>query len=239
MPSPFPGMDPYLEDTGIWPDFHTTFLLAIRKAITHILPARYSVVVERHVWIQESEDEGWCRVRPDVHVTELHQEEQRAILKGEPLTAPATVILPTARPEGPVLLQIIDRHTHRVITVIEMLSPANKLPGADREAYLTKRNDYLARGMNFVEIDFLRCGERMPGIEQVADAADYYILVGRTDQHPRARVWPLLVRDLLPVIPIPLLPSDDELKVSLRACLDADYNDAQYNRETDYTRPPT
>ena len=41
MPSPFPGMNPYLEQSHIWRDFYGSFLVTLRSALTPLLVPRY------------------------------------------------------------------------------------------------------------------------------------------------------------------------------------------------------
>ncbi|MGL6094387.1 MAG: DUF4058 family protein, partial [Fimbriiglobus sp.] len=38
MPSPFPGMDPYLEDPTYWGGFHTNLYTGIQRALNQTLP---------------------------------------------------------------------------------------------------------------------------------------------------------------------------------------------------------
>lgn len=53
MPSPFPGMDPYLEGPTYWSGFHTRFIVAIGDAIAEQLPPGYYAEVELHVWLED------------------------------------------------------------------------------------------------------------------------------------------------------------------------------------------
>jgi hypothetical protein len=60
MPSPFPGMDPYLEEPDLWSDFHGGMIYAIRAAITRLLPPGYVARVLRYtmrcIHIVDNED---------------------------------------------------------------------------------------------------------------------------------------------------------------------------------------
>jgi hypothetical protein len=49
MPSPFPGIDPYLEGQGLWPDFHHTFLVYCSEALSNQLPEHYYTQIEERV----------------------------------------------------------------------------------------------------------------------------------------------------------------------------------------------
>src|SRR3954462_10315635 len=46
MKSPFPGMDPYIEGSGLWPDFHVTFIGACRELLLKRLPREYDARIE-------------------------------------------------------------------------------------------------------------------------------------------------------------------------------------------------
>src|SRR3712207_5549758 len=151
MTSPFPGMDPYLEQPDLWPDFHLTLVIAMRAVMNASLPPGYAASADRYVWIHEPEAAQRARaIRPDVDIV---QERDTGASGGTAvITAPCTVVLPVVRHEGNKYLKIVDSRSKHLVTVIELLSPANKRPGLDRDAYLTKRIDYLAAGVNLVEL---------------------------------------------------------------------------------------
>src|SRR5436190_66443 len=159
MPSPFPGMDPYIEEPSLWPDFHGSMIYAFRAALNAVLPERYVAHVDQYVWLHEPDLPTRQRLgRPDAFVTDEaappgNGPASSAALAA--LAAPAVSTLPVVRRTGPRYIQIRDGHDRRVVTVIELLSPSNKDSGGDRDAYLAKRNEYLATGTNLVEIDLL------------------------------------------------------------------------------------
>lgn len=242
MPSPFPGMDPYLEHPAYWSGFHATFIIYLRSALTRVLPPGYYADVEQHVWLQGTDpDERESFAYPDGYIAS--RDGDRASGNGTVATLPATtanteVTLPKpAKRKGSKFVQIVDQPGNRVVTVIEVLSPANK-EGDDRDAYLRKRTDYLATGTNLVEIDLLFDGERLPMGKPKPPRADYYALVSRADRFPKASVWAFTVRDPLPNLPIPLKPADGEVVLDLRSCLDRAYDDAGYQTRIEYANPP-
>lgn len=238
MASPFPGMDPYVEEPSIWPDCHAGLIAAISADLNAHLPERYSAWKDRNVWVYEPDAETRTRMkRPDVFVTE-HARSGSDAGTVAVLPAPATSVLPVIRREGNRFIRIIDRQSRRVVTGIEVLSPANKDPHQDREAYLAKRNLYLATGTNLVEIDLLRHGERLPMGEPAPRQADYYVFICRASDFPSTAIWPLSVRDSLPSIPIPLNPEDAPVMLNLSACFERAYDEAPYRKEIDYTQPP-
>jgi Protein of unknown function (DUF4058) len=51
MSSPFPGMDPYLEQPAFWSSFHSKFVVALADAIEVQLDAAYYVEVETRTYL--------------------------------------------------------------------------------------------------------------------------------------------------------------------------------------------
>lgn len=123
-------------------------------------------------------------------------------------------------------LQIMDRETREVVTVIEVLSRTNKLAGPDRVAYLAKRSLLRRSPAHFVEIDLLRAGEPMPLTHQ--PDSDYRVVLSRRERRPDVELWPLRLRDRLPVVPVPLRAPDPDASLDLQAVLDRAYDLAGY-----------
>jgi hypothetical protein len=123
-------------------------------------------------------------------------------------------------------IEIVDREYQEVVTVIELLSPANKKPGDDREQYLAKRRELIAGGVHLVEIDLLRGGTRMP-VEDLPDC-DYCVLVSRSEERPRVGLWAFRMREPLPEIPIPLRAPDPDARIDLKRVLDRTWDAAGY-----------
>ncbi len=242
MPSPFPGMDPYIEDPFFWTDFHTSLMGAMRKALNAVLPDRYTAAIERHVWVEQMDlGEATLVGVPDIQVAEREEARETGSVATVPqtITAPVTITLPQlVRRQGPRYLRIMDRRRRQVITVVELLSPANKTTTGYGVIYRQKRWDFVANGVNLVEIDLLRQGVRPPLSEPPPTPSDYYILVCPTTTFPRAGYWPLSVRDRLPSVPIPLAAEEDPVWLDLRKCLDQEYDGGRYDREIDYSQPP-
>jgi hypothetical protein len=235
MPSPFPGMDPYLEVPPFWNDLHATMIGVIKGTLQKLVPAQYAVWSDVYVWLHEP-DAATRRGRPDDFLTSRASTGRAGALANLP--APSTAILPAVRREGNKYLKIKEVEGDRVITVLELLSPANKTPGDEYDAFLAKRNDYLATKTNVVEVDLHRTGKRMPMGEPAPPPADYYAFVSREADFPHTAIWPFSVRDRLPEIAIPLKPEDGFIMLPLQACFDAAYDQGPYRKVVDYTRPP-
>ncbi len=225
MSSPFPGMNPYLEQETVWHDFHESFMPVARELLTAEVRPHYIVKIDEHVYIHELPDEPRTFMgRGDVTVAQ--RDERSVAASAATLQAPSRVRLPAVDLEHLSFLEIRDRQNMRIVTVIELLSPSNKQPGPDREQYVAKRSQLLHSAAHFVEIDLLRGGPRMP-MEHLKPC-DYYALVSRVDERPQAGVWPMQIADPLPIVPIPLVAPHPDAKLNLKAVLDRVYDAAGY-----------
>jgi hypothetical protein len=234
MPSPFPGMNPYLERVGIWHDFHERFIPLAAEMLGGPLAPKYVTHIDEHVYIREMPLEERRLVgRGDVTV---HRTPVVAGTRaGTVAVAPARVQIPQVDMEHLSFLEIRDRDNWEVVTVIELLSPANKYAGADREQYLAKRSQLLASAAHFVEIDLLRGGPRLP-LKPLPDC-DYYVMVSRVEERPEAGLWPIRLREPLPAVPIPLRSPDADVELDLQAALHRIYDAAHYELYA-YREPP-
>jgi hypothetical protein len=143
------------------------------------------------------------------------------------IQAPARAQLPVPiDEERQSFIEIRDRETREVVTVVELLSPSNKRSGPDREQYLAKRLRLLRSWVNLVEIDLLRGGPRLPVID--LPPCDYYALVSRYPERPDAGLWPIRLREPLPVIPIPLRGPHPDARLDLQLMLHRLYDAAGY-----------
>lgn len=244
MPSPFPGLDPFIEGQA-WDDFHPEWITDLRAVLLARVRPRYVVRVERRVYLEHVPDESTRIARPDILILQRDRGRAAVTTSGDAASAVATpyveLTLPIPEEQGEAFLTIRDRGTMEVVTVIELLSPANKRPGADgfRE-YLAKRGAVLRSAAHLVELDLLRGGQRLPTYEPLP-TADYYTIVSREASRPRARIYPWTLRDRLPTIPIPLAASDADVPLDLQAAFDAAYDRAGYDLLLDYAasvQPP-
>ncbi len=237
MPSPFPGMNPYLERAAVWSDFHARFIPQAADALAGQVAPRYFVKVGEHVYLHErSADERKPLGRPDVSVHPAGDAAARGVAVATSSPAPSAVFIPDPVDEVRVpFLEVRDRTDRQVVTVVELVSPANKTTGADRDQYWNKVRTVLKTGASLVEIDLLRGGPRLPWRDM--PACDYYALVSRYPTRPRVDFWPIALRDPLPVIPVPLSPGDPEASLDLQSLVHRIY-DAGYFSLFLYDGPP-
>lgn len=258
MPSPFPGMDPYLETTDIWPDFHDALAGEIRHALNRSLPAPYYARLEMRpeVGIVE-EDRIVRRIVPDVVVVRRPSAQPDsgggvAVLDG-PRTAISKFFEVEVRcdPIRHALVEIRDpSRGHRLVTLIEIVSPTNKRPGPDRDSYLHKQRQVLESDANLIELDLLRGGERLVESDELREflgridpVPDYLVMVNRSwrrvDEVSAYQVFPVLVTECLPCIPVPLRPGQDEVPLDLQFALQEAYDSGPYRRgAVDYAAEP-
>jgi hypothetical protein len=235
MPSPFPGMNPYLEQEDAWRDFHEAFLPAARESLSPQVSPAYVVKLEQNLYIHErAADQRHLLGYGDVAISRTRAPRPAATATAV-LPAPSRILLPSVDVESESYLEIRDSKTRRLVTVIELLSPTNKRPSDDRQRYLAKRAGLLRSEAHFVEIDLLRGWPRMPFDEP--PSGDYCVLVSRVEDRPRAEFWPIGLRERLPVIPVPLQDPDPDAALDLQAVLHRVY-DAAYYRDYIYVGAP-
>ncbi len=240
--SPFPGMDPYLEG-DLWQEFHDRLANQISEQLLPLLPPRYVALLEKRYVIEDAGIDlvvvpGHRIIYPDVHVVHMVRETATAE------TETATQVIPRVRlvshipEELPQLsIEIRDIAKRRLVTVIEILSPANK-HGQGLDQYLDRRNDLLKTATHLLEIDLLRGGERLPLYGGELPPAAYYIYLSRFTQRPYTDVWPIQLRERLPVVPVPLLPPDADVLLNMQTAVDACFKLVGYQRLLDYTQSP-
>ncbi len=225
MASPFPGMNPYLEQSDCWQDFHNSFLTHAREHISSQLGPNYLVKVEMRLILHEIPDDERCFFGiADVGVASAFGTGSAAGCVAL-MDSPVALALPEFEEEKQTYLEIRDRRNRRVITVIELVSPSNK-KGEDRSVYVAKRLQIMRSQTHFVEIDLCRGGQR-PSLPELP-SCDYYALVSQHTDRRRIGFWPIGLRDPLPVLPIPLDGDVPPARLDLKAVLDQTYDAARY-----------
>ena len=225
MPSPFPGMNPYLEREYVWKDFHDTLLFLMRRHIVAQVRPHYYVKIGEYLFIHEPpSEERRLLGHADVSVSTPKVRSSNGMATA--LASPSMIQLPVADMEEHIFLEIRDRDSHNLVTVVELLSPTNKRPSPDRDHYLAKRAALIHGSAHFVEIDLLRGWPKMPMTPE--PECDYCVIVSRLEDRPDANFWPIMLRETLPTIPIPLQSPHVDATVDLQALLHAAYDEASY-----------
>jgi hypothetical protein len=237
MPSPFPGMDPYLENPVRWPGFHSLLIGEVQSQLNAALTPNYVAMIEERVYISTPVDPGRKAIIPDIHI--VGDAVASGIRVGEQTLAAVV---------EPIEVELLDDEVHdhyvtiatsgemHVVTVIEILSPSNKVHGSiGQELFLDKRREVISSSTNWVEIDLLREGDRFAPHE-LTNLGDYFVHVVPAGKR-KSRVWPIKLPQPLPKVNIPLSPGDEPVALDLQATLAEVYRRAAYHRVLRYDRP--
>ncbi len=234
MPSPFPGMNPYIERDVVWHDFHERAIPLMAEMLgAQVLP-RYFVRIDKRIYVREPDErEAVYLGRADVAVVQGAGGSSVAV--AEPRIVGLPVMQPEVDDERVSFLEIVEREEQRVVTVIELVSPSNKVYGKTREQYLSKQAALLQSESHFVEIDLLRGGPRLPW--KSIRPCDYCVVVSRVERRPGAELFPIGLREPLPTIPVPLHTGDDDASLDLQAVIHRIFDAAGYGYYV-YHHPP-
>ncbi|MFQ5859872.1 MAG: DUF4058 family protein [Anaerolineae bacterium] len=235
MPTPFPGMDPYLERRGLWEEVHPALIIELQHLLTPLVRPRYRVAVERRAYLALLAPDELVG-RPDVLLVDARQELAAAVTDAA-LAESAPLVAELPMPEEVVerYLELRDVVTGEVITVIEILSRTNKLNHDGRRAYEEKRFKVLGSRTHLVEIDLLRPGEPMAmRVQGDGHRGDYRILVSRAYRRPRAEAYVFGLRQPIPAFPVPLRKGEMDVAVDLNTLLHELYDRAGYDLAIDY-----
>jgi hypothetical protein len=236
-------MDPYIEASRLWEDFHTSLIAQIAIQMADAAPERYVVRTgERsYLVLVESQGKDSHPFVPDVSVTTPRGRKKGTKKAGAALAEPAIQ-------DKPHVLRafIEDEHREkfveiyetdpemRLVTTVEVLSPANKRPGTPGwDVYQRKRQSLLLGSVNLVEIDLLRGGQRMPMLDPWPKGP-YVLMVARARKPQACLVWEGHFQRPLPPIPVPLARPDPDLSLNLQPLIDTIYQRFRYARSIDY-----
>ena len=240
MRSPFPGMDPYLEQH--WLDVHHRLATYACDQLQRKLPRDLRARIEERVFV-EWEDEGRYRgIHPDVRVVEYPLRGPAGTLpEGGVATAEPIVIRTFDDPISQGYIEIVDVSSgNRVVTVIEFVSPSNKVPGDGRDLYLRKQREVIGAKANLVEIDLTRAGQRALAAKMTLippqHHATYMVCVTRGWKWGESQIYPLPLAQRLPAIGVPLRQSDADVSLDLQALIDQCYENGGYDT-IDYRQP--
>jgi hypothetical protein len=245
MPSPFPGMDPYLEHPTRWQGAHLGLITYASAALNALLPPAYVADIGERLYVVQPERS----IYPDVVVVE----RPPAPLLVDHGTGGAAVAV-ASDPHWVLTVQPVEMREafirivstadeSQVITVIEVLSPSNKTPGSEgRELYLAKQHELLRSPTHLIEIDLLREGEHTvaPPRHALLEKGrwDYLVSLHRGGHRGEYVVWPIPLQERLPRILVPLRSGDPDIVLDLQPVFDRCYDEGAYARRLDYSRGP-
>ncbi len=249
MPSPFPGMDPYLENPDWFPDLHHGLIYLMKGALQHHLPPSYYAQSDQRVWLEHSRR----HIEPDVEIVHSARKTRKRATGGlavaEPREGGPVIVSVETVEYGPFKQSFLEIRRRRgrdlqIVTSIEVLSPSNKKDGnPSREKYLEKQKKTLGSETHLVEIDLLRGGTHTLAVpREIAKARagpfDYLISIHRFDRPDEFLVYPVPLSQHLPEISIPLLPGDPDVPLDLQGIFQRAYDDGPYGREIEYGKDP-
>ena len=240
MLSPFPGMNPYLEGE-MWMEFHATFANEIRNQLMPKLMPKYVALLAKYYAVSTTlalvgDEPDRRAVYPDVHITQVSPfpiTQAGGVAVMEP-TATLQTIIDTDVPIP--YIEIRDLADRQLVTVIELLSPVNKV-GRAFNTYMDKRTKIIHSGTHLVEIDLVRGGYRLE-LDGRLPKGDYFAYVSDGRREQFTDVWAIGLRDRLPAIPIPLLSPDPYVPLDLQSAVESCYQTVPYNLLLDYDLPP-
>ncbi len=231
--NPFPGMNPFFEQQ--WRDAHTMLIAYLRDALSERLPSDLVARAEEQAVVATGAGKTPKAYRPDVQVREpwTLKEPGMTAMETAPFQASAS------EPIRVVLDEEIERWLEvrdlsgRLITVLELLSPTNKLEPTERDRYFLKRHSLITGGVNLVEIDLVRQGGSVfPGpVRNVLQRAGacYGVCVFRETRPGEREVYPIRLNERLPSIRVPLRPTEDDLVLELQPLIDQCHERGRYH----------
>ncbi len=238
MQSPFPGMDPYLEDQGRWPDFHGRLITYSCDVISQALPDDYVAQMGEEVRVVTWQEGHDRLMRPDVAVVRHDRSSGSAPAGGrmaatlEPFEIPFAAAVDEVRDTWIEIRRLPDEH---LVTAIEVLSPTNKGSSGLPE-YLDKRHRLRTQGVNLVEIDLLIAGCRLP-MAKPLPPGHFFTIISRASKSKVGEVYAWSMEHPLPKIPIPLEDPDPDVVLNLAEIFALAYDRGRYARLINYDKP--
>jgi uncharacterized protein DUF4058/DUF2934 family protein len=203
VPSPFPGMDPYLEDNALWPLFHQQFVVCLYQRLLPHLTDRYRARVANRSYRSEERGTG--------SGDETHED----------------------------YIEIRQPNDGQLVTLLDLVSPANKTTAASRAAYLETRREARAATAGVVEIDLVLQGS--PMLDYSRDGLptwDYAVTVTRPTYPDRYEIYTTTLQKRLPIFKLPLAVGDRDIILDLQTVFTRCYDQADFAAKIDYNRDP-
>jgi hypothetical protein len=238
MKSPFPGMDPYLEQS--WGDVHNSLITYAQAMLNERLPRDLRARTQERIVVEVPGDDDRSYY-PDIRIDEDTRSSDGATAVADVAMVTAEpLVVPFNEPETQAFLEIIEAGPNRrLITVLEIVSPSNKV-GKAREKYLQKQHDLSEAGVSLVEIDLLRGGPhvlQLPLYRYPASHRTPYKVCVCRGTKAAAEIYRVPLRERLPTIRVPLRPSDADVALDLQTLIEQVYHHGRYD-DIDYTLPP-
>jgi hypothetical protein len=136
-------------------------------------------------------------------------------------------------------VEIRQRADGRLVTLVDVVSPANKVSAAGRAAYLEKRREGRNVNANLVELDLVLQGQ--PTLEYSRDGLpdwDYAVTVTRSTQPERYEIYTATLQKRLPRFRLPLAPDDRDTVLDLHTAFTRCYDQGGFAAKIDYSRDP-
>ena len=212
MENPFPGMNPFIEGYK-WPPFHVNMIIKMQDALISQLPEGYFIEPETTLYVEETEVE----FRPDISIVEDATTPYGSTGGAAVLTPPTKrKVIEEIKVRS---LHVIDAKSKRLVTSVKLLSPTNK-KGDGLRTYRQKRQHLITEGVNLVEIDLLRGGQRAD--KRTKSTSPYLIQVFNASNREILE-WSVGLLDSLPTVPVPLLYSHAPLVLDLQAAFNTTF----------------
>ena len=205
MPSPFPGMDPYLEHPRLWPAFQHQLLACLYQILLPGLVDRYRARVGTRNYVSE------MPLFTSIIRDEFSEE----------------------------YVEIRTRTDNRLVTLLEVVNPANKTTPAGRQAYLDKRKEAITQRAAIVEIDLVMQGKpTLPYSRDGLPEFDHAVSVTRASAPDRYEIYTATIQKRLPKFKLPLAADDRDALLDLQAAFTRAYDLGGFASSIDYKGPP-
>lgn len=226
--NPYAGVNAHLNSylqnpASRWTAFHSLHIADLVRDLDAQLPPGYGVSAEES--LQYAQPETYVRplrIQPDAAVYQSQETKPGQATQTAQATTPYRVgiaqdIVPLKRSlTAAEVYKFADEPDMRLVTRIELLSPANLPGGSYHERYLQRRGETVRNGVHLVEIDYLHQYQPvMPEARSYADGeADAYPFVIAvthalpTPETAKTHYYGAHVDEPLPRILLPLLLPD-------------------------------
>ncbi len=233
MDYPFPGMAPYLEHPVLWEGIHARLIVAIANQLQPKLDPRYIASIEERVFI-----EGPQRRIRNVWIQKVLEESGLA-QPTESDSDTAVIVEVEDLKLHETRVEILDSYQEmRLVALIEVVSPTNKVAGPGRVSYKAKQGETLARECHLVEIHLLRHGRHVLCIPEwrvkPLKPFDSLCCINRWPVRNRFELDPRPLRQRLPRLWIPLAAEDPDAILDLQAAVEQVSVEGRYARRIRY-----